>query len=271
MERASRPSSAAKLAEANSATNAVLIWNSRIFKVIGIFLVRYIMGIKIVSPCTFMQKRIWLQSACIKDQNPRVCHFCNNSLHIFANLWFCSQTGSCHSGGLFDPANAKITTACLVLQLLSFNFEPDNANAIKVHSEDISLAGNGALVWWLFPVDVWQLLRRSLVGWMLMYAQSRQIQQHAVVQPFHNLRFKRTTVMSYFPAFERFARKWVKWLSSQMNLSKLAVWKMAFWPVVHVAEFNRRDQRGDGANWWFIDAMITQPASISASHNSITI
>ena len=49
----------------------------------------------------------------------------------------------------------------------------------------ISLAGNGALVWWLFPVDVWQLLRRSLVGWMLMYAQSRQIQQHAVVQPFH--------------------------------------------------------------------------------------
>ena len=79
-----------------------------------------------------------------------------------------------------------------------------------------------------------------------------------------HLRFKRTTVMSSFPAFEMFARKWVKWLSSQMNLSKLAVWKMAFWPlVVHDAEFNRRNERGDGANWWFIDAMITQPASIS--------
>ena len=57
MERASRPSSAAKLAEANSATNAVLIWNPRVFIVIGIFLVQCIMGIKRVPPCTFMQKK----------------------------------------------------------------------------------------------------------------------------------------------------------------------------------------------------------------------
>ena len=156
----------------------------------------------------------------------------------------------------------------MVLQRLSFNFEPDNANAIKVqklffHSADITCGQWCSCLVTLSRgcLTITAAFSRRLDAYVCTIETNPATCGRSTVS---HLRFKRTTVMSSFPAFERFARKWVKWLSSQMNLSKLAVWKMAFWPlVVHDAEFNRRNERGDGANWWFIVAMITQPASIS--------
>ena len=50
-------------------------------------------------------------------------------LYQFANSDICTQTLSCHSGGCFDPENAKISTAwsCSLVMLLcppNFNFDP---------------------------------------------------------------------------------------------------------------------------------------------------
>ena len=58
----------------------------------------------------------------------KLCNFQFCTRVQFANSDICTQTWSCHSGGCFDPENAKISTACWSLVMLlcppNFNFDP---------------------------------------------------------------------------------------------------------------------------------------------------
>ena len=169
---------------------------------------------------------------------------------------FCTQTGSCHSGGCIDPENAKVSTACsstFYVPTSTLNLHPSIETTPQVPKWFTGGVSN-SLLFGVIAGDVWQSLRRSLVPLMLMYAQSGQIQQHAIARPFHPVSCSRTTAHKPFPNLWKAEGKWGEDTVSRRILSRPLFERLLFgrWSA---CEFNRRNERGDDANPWFIVAI----------------
>ena len=127
----------------------------------------------------------------------------------------------------------------------NFNFDPPSIQTTppQVPKWFTGRVGN-SLLFGVIAGDVWQSLRRSLVPLMLMYAQSRQIQQQCdrstvslcVLQPYYR-------ALKPFPTLWKAARKWGEDTISRQIRSRPLVWKIAFWPLLCMCEFNRRNER----------------------------